>query len=332
MSRTGNAGHHVPGAVQAGAGGAAAAAPAQAASPAARHRDPLPAVVLLHGRRFLALPQVRCHGIDSNQGMTWGERAIAVVLFLLHCSIKAALIQHEIAREFQRQGDGLCGAGVRAVRRFVQKNLLVEVTSNARLARVFGWLLRRHTFASYSLYTAGCRRAPPAFPRALHSRAHVWPIFCRLSLTLRLTRRCPGKVRSAACAAVCQTTPMGGVRSSRRHHQLRAEPGAGILPVPVRAVRLDAHDPAGGVHSHQLLREQHLRRPHLVPAALRPRHHQRHQRLPHRCSTAPPTCIPLRSGRSRRALHHMRLPFGSSRCRRFLQMVAWRPHAGSAHV
>jgi len=39
--------------------------------------------------------------------------------------------------------------------RFVQKNLLVEITSNARLARVFGWLLRRHSFASYSLYTAG---------------------------------------------------------------------------------------------------------------------------------------------------------------------------------
>jgi hypothetical protein len=39
--------------------------------------------------------------------------------------------------------------------RFIQKNLLVEITSNARLARLFGWLLRRHTFVSYSLYTAG---------------------------------------------------------------------------------------------------------------------------------------------------------------------------------
>jgi len=37
----------------------------------------------------------------------------------------------------------------------VQKNLLVEITSNARLARIFGWALRRHTFVSYSLYTAG---------------------------------------------------------------------------------------------------------------------------------------------------------------------------------
>ncbi len=45
-------------------------------------------------------------------------------------------------------------------RRFVQKNLLVEITSNARLARVFGWLLRRHSFASYSLYTAGDPQAP----------------------------------------------------------------------------------------------------------------------------------------------------------------------------
>lgn len=94
--------------------------------------------------------------------------------------MEAALIQHENAKECQRQGDGLCGAGVGALRRFVQKNLLVEVTSNARLARVFGWLLRRHTFASYSLYTAGCRRAPPPFPGTLHSLAHVWPIFCQV--------------------------------------------------------------------------------------------------------------------------------------------------------
>ena len=38
----------------------------------------------------------------------------------------------------------------------------MEITSNARLARLFGWLLRRHTFVSYSLYTAGVRQLAPS--------------------------------------------------------------------------------------------------------------------------------------------------------------------------
>jgi hypothetical protein len=40
-------------------------------------------------------------------------------------------------------------------RRFVEKNLLVEITSSARLQRLFGWALKRHTIISYSLYIAG---------------------------------------------------------------------------------------------------------------------------------------------------------------------------------
>lgn len=39
--------------------------------------------------------------------------------------------------------------------RFVKNNLLVEITSNAKLSRLFGWLLKRHSIVSYSLYTAG---------------------------------------------------------------------------------------------------------------------------------------------------------------------------------
>lgn len=42
--------------------------------------------------------------------------------------------------------------------RFVQKNLLVEITSNARVARLLSWALRKHTFISYTLYTAGALR------------------------------------------------------------------------------------------------------------------------------------------------------------------------------
>lgn len=32
---------------------------------------------------------------------------------------------------------------------------MAEVTSSARLARMFGWLLKRHTILSFYLYTAG---------------------------------------------------------------------------------------------------------------------------------------------------------------------------------
>jgi phosphatidate cytidylyltransferase len=41
------------------------------------------------------------------------------------------------------------------LRRFIKNNLIVEITSSARLARMFGWLLKRHTMLSFYLYTAG---------------------------------------------------------------------------------------------------------------------------------------------------------------------------------
>ena len=49
-------------------------------------------------------------------------------------------------------------------RRFIKNNLVVEITSSARLARMFGWLLKRHTIVSFYLYCAGfvrCGRAAP---------------------------------------------------------------------------------------------------------------------------------------------------------------------------
>lgn len=39
--------------------------------------------------------------------------------------------------------------------RFIKNNLLVEVTSNKKLAHVLGWVLKRHTMLSYLLYVAG---------------------------------------------------------------------------------------------------------------------------------------------------------------------------------
>ena len=39
--------------------------------------------------------------------------------------------------------------------RFINNNLVVEITSSARLARAFGWVLARHTALCYALYTAG---------------------------------------------------------------------------------------------------------------------------------------------------------------------------------
>ena len=47
---------------------------------------------------------------------------------------------------------------MRGYRRFVQRNLLVEITSNAQAARLLSWALRKHTFISYALYTAGALR------------------------------------------------------------------------------------------------------------------------------------------------------------------------------
>lgn len=41
--------------------------------------------------------------------------------------------------------------------RFIQNQLTVEVTSNATLAHLFGWLLKKHTIIAFSLYTAGAR-------------------------------------------------------------------------------------------------------------------------------------------------------------------------------
>jgi phosphatidate cytidylyltransferase len=39
--------------------------------------------------------------------------------------------------------------------RFINKNLLIEVTSDKRLARMFYWALKHHNLISYSLYMFG---------------------------------------------------------------------------------------------------------------------------------------------------------------------------------
>lgn len=44
-------------------------------------------------------------------------------------------------------------------RSFIKNNLLVEITSDRRLAQLFALAIRRHTIISYSLYIAGERLA-----------------------------------------------------------------------------------------------------------------------------------------------------------------------------
>ena len=39
--------------------------------------------------------------------------------------------------------------------RFVKNQLVVEITSSAKLAHLLGWVMRRHSLLAYSLYTAG---------------------------------------------------------------------------------------------------------------------------------------------------------------------------------
>ena len=34
----------------------------------------------------------------------------------------------------------------------------MEITSNAQAARLLSWALRKHTFISYAMYTAGAKR------------------------------------------------------------------------------------------------------------------------------------------------------------------------------
>ena len=43
----------------------------------------------------------------------------------------------------------------RRLHRFVKNQLVVEITSSAKLAHLFGWIMRRHSLIAYSLYTAG---------------------------------------------------------------------------------------------------------------------------------------------------------------------------------
>ena len=44
--------------------------------------------------------------------------------------------------------------------RFIQNQLTVEITSNATLAHLFGWVLKKHTIIAFSLYTAGASTEP----------------------------------------------------------------------------------------------------------------------------------------------------------------------------
>ena len=55
--------------------------------------------------------------------------------------------------------------------RFIQNQLTVEVTSNATLAHLFGWLLKKHTIIAFSLYTAGARPAHITWPLGLRLKS-----------------------------------------------------------------------------------------------------------------------------------------------------------------
>lgn len=46
--------------------------------------------------------------------------------------------------------------------RFIKNNLLVEVTSDRTLARLFMWALKHHSLISYSLYMGGVQAVQAA--------------------------------------------------------------------------------------------------------------------------------------------------------------------------
>ena len=59
----------------------------------------------------------------------------------------SALFAHIANKEVQMLACLIC--------RFVKNQLVVEITSSAKLAHIFGWIMRRHSLVAYSLYTAG---------------------------------------------------------------------------------------------------------------------------------------------------------------------------------
>ena len=90
--------------------------------------------------------------------------------------------------------------------RFIQVQLTVEVTSNARLAHLFGWVLKKHTIIAFSLYTAGV-------PRGAHARRRAaLPAAALLAGWFFATRR--GMIRCREImrlAARCRRAQLPGV-------------------------------------------------------------------------------------------------------------------------
>lgn len=149
-------GYHVSGTLQTGSLWAAASTAATANTPKATcSQHTLPAVVFLYDSSLLDVLTVRLrltssywHGHNLCTDCWEGSYP-----FLSHITEQLAYTSERPSRCVYSKGHNNPLSYLH--RSFVQKNLLVEITSNARLARVFGWLLKRHTFASYSLYTAG---------------------------------------------------------------------------------------------------------------------------------------------------------------------------------
>lgn len=82
------------------------------------------------------------------------------------CSGYWAFVESYLSHYAMYAPNRLCSQSPNHCRRFVQKNLLVEITSNARLARLLSWALRKHIFICYTLYTAGARPTPRALDSA----------------------------------------------------------------------------------------------------------------------------------------------------------------------
>jgi len=96
--------------------------------------------------------------------------------------------------------------------RFIQNQLTVEVTSNARLAHLFGWVLKKHTIIAFSLYTAGAARGGGARHRGRPARAE----------------RCVGDCVHGGHAARQRVAPGAAHRPPRRRRRWvppRAAPG-----------------------------------------------------------------------------------------------------------
>ncbi len=129
--------------------------------------------------------------------------------------------------------------------------------------------MRRHSLLAYSLYTAGRRQEHWVLCMTLTTDALALAVVAILSAD---SCWCTCNIWSGENTSAWLCSTKEPVVTCRFCH-ICVEAEETNVHVPVWTVCLDTHDSAGGVHPLQLLRQQHIRWPHVVPVAVLSCHH-----------------------------------------------------------